>query len=328
MKKRTELPWLVPMTFVLLAIAAGVGLLWPDRGNPYFHETLQGEQLAIYGRGLYAAETPFFAGAALGTDLAALCVFLPLLAISFIYYRGGSLRGGLLLAGVLSAVLYYAAFRALDTAYNPLFPLYIVLFSASFYAFAVAMAAFDLVALPGRFSARFPRRGLSALMFVAGLGTAFVWLSDLIPAIAAGQVPAALGTHTTIVTYAVDLGIIVPATFLSGILLLRRDGRGYLWSTVLAIMLAMIGAMVIGQTVMQLRAGVEFTPGVLIGMVGSWIVMGAAAVWLAAAVLRSVVPEGARRKTGNAVGASPSPGDLDAQEAAEIAATWNLLNPP
>jgi hypothetical protein len=64
---------------------------------------------------------------------------------------------------------------------------------------------------------------------------------------------------------------------------------GVLWSTMLAIMLALIGAMVIGQTVVQLRVGVQFTPGILIGMVGSWVVMGAAA---------------------------------------ELTATWNLLNTP
>jgi hypothetical protein len=320
--------WLVPIVLLFAALAAGAGLFWRDPGDPYFHETLHGERFLVFGRGLYALETPFAAGAALGTDLAALAVFLPLLAVSFIYYRRGSLRGGLLLAGVLSAVLYYAAFRALDTAYNLLFPVYIGLFSASFFAFVTALASFDLNTLPARFSARFPRRALAVFMFVAGLGTAFVWLSDLLPALSGGRVPTALGTHTTIVTYAVDLGIIVPATFAAGWLLLRRDARGYLWSTVLAIMLALVGLMVIGQTIMQVRTGVIFTPGILVGMVGSWVVMGAAAVGLTAIVFRSVAAAGDRRDPNSGVNGSRPSGEIDEKKVAELTATWNLLNPP
>jgi hypothetical protein len=190
------------------------------------------------------------------------------------------------------------------------------------------LAAFDLRALPARFSARFPRRALAVFMFITGLGTAFVWLSDLLPALAGGQVPAGLGTHTTVVTYAVDLGIIVPATFLSGVYVLRKDGRGYLWSSVLAVMLALIGAMVIGQTVMQIRAGVQFTPGVLIGMVGSWVVMGAAAVWLTVAVFRSAAGMGERRDPASGTNGSRPAGEIDEKRVAELTSTWNLLNPP
>jgi hypothetical protein len=312
----------------LMAVAAGSGLFWDRGGEAYFHKTLHEETLPIYGRGLYAHETPFAAGGALGTDLAALAVFVPLLAVAIVSRRRGSLRGGLLLAGVLGASLYYAAFRALDTAYNALFPVYIALFSASFYAFVTSMATVDLAAFPAHFTGRFPRRSLAIFMFIAGAGTAFVWLSDLLPALAAGRAPAGLGTHTTVVTYAVDLGIIVPATLLSGILLLRRDGRGYLWSSVLAVMLALVGVMVIGQTIMQLRVGVEFTPGVLIGMVGSWVVMGAAAVWLVAIVFRSVAAVRSGDGGPSGTNGSRPPGEVDDHQVAELTATWNLLNPP
>ena len=46
--------------------------------------------------------------------------------------------------------------------------------------------------------------------------------------------------------------------------------------------------MVIGQTVMQLRAGVPLTPGEIIGKSASFVVMGAVAIWLTIVLLRSI----------------------------------------
>jgi hypothetical protein len=75
---------------------------------------------------------------------------------------------------------------------------------------------------------------------------------------------------------------------LSGILLLRRAPLGYLLTGVLTILLVLIGLMVIGQTVMQLSLEVELSPGQMIGMVGSWIILGGIAVWLSIAFLRNL----------------------------------------
>jgi hypothetical protein len=44
-----------------------------------------------------------------GTDAVTLFVSVPLLALSFLLYRRGSLRGALLLVGVLGFFLYYSA---------------------------------------------------------------------------------------------------------------------------------------------------------------------------------------------------------------------------
>jgi hypothetical protein len=46
--------------------------------------------------------------------------------------------------------------------------------------------------------------------------------------------------------------------------------------------------MVIGQTVMQLNLGLQFSTGELLGKVGTWIVMGGIAIWLTIAFLNSL----------------------------------------
>lgn len=288
MKKQAALTWLVPLVAVLAVIAAGTGLFWQGDGGPFTFTTLYGETVEIYGQGLYGHDTIFQVGASQGADLVALFIAAPLLILSFILYRRGSLRGGFLLASTLSYYLYYGASLGLVVAYNNLYLVYLALFSASFFAFILSLTMFDLSTLPVRFSARLPWRGMAIFMFVTGIGVAFIWLSDVVNALTTGGVPQALGSHIALVTYTLDVGIIAPAALLAGSLMLRRAPFGYLLTGVLTMLLALIGAMVIGQTVMQLRIGVQLSPGELIGKVATWIVMGGIAVWLSIAFLRNL----------------------------------------
>ena len=129
---------------------------------------------------------------------------------------------------------------------------------------------------------------MAIFMFIAGFGTALIWLSDVINALITESVPQALGANTSLITYTIDVGIIAPAALLAGFQLLKRTPLGYLLTGVLTIMLALVGAMVIGQTVMQLNIGVELSPGQLIGMVSSWVIMGGIAVWMSIAFLRNL----------------------------------------
>jgi hypothetical protein len=288
MKVQPALNWLIPILAVLSLIAAGMGVFWQGGGGPFPFTTLYGEEVEMYGQGIYPKDTVFIAAGAQGTDAVTLLVGLPVLLIAYVAYRRGSPRGGFLLSGVLAYFLYYASSRGLATAYNNLYLLYLALFSTSFFAFVLAFTAIDLQALPALVSSRFPRRGMGIFMIVAGLGTAFIWLSDAITALIENRAPDALGTHTTVVTYMLDVGIIAPAAILAGILLLRRVPPGYLLGSTLTIMLALVGVMVIGQTIFQVNAGIEFSQGEMIGMVGSWIILGGIAVWLGIAALNSL----------------------------------------
>lgn len=280
MKNQPALNWLVPMIVALALVTAGAGLFWQNSGSSYTFETLYSETVDIYGQGLYDHDTVFSAGASQGADLIALFVAMPLLIVSFVSYRRGSLRGGFLLASALSYYLYYAASLGLVVAYNNLYLVYLALFSTGFFAFVISLMAFDLSSLPPRFSPRLPLRGMVIFMFIVGIGVAFIWLSDVINALNTNGVPEALGSHIALVTYTLDVGIIAPACLLAGLLLLRRAPLGYLLTGVLTILLALVGAMVIGQTVMQLNLGLLFSTGQLIGKVGTWIILGGIAVWL------------------------------------------------
>jgi hypothetical protein len=280
MKQQSSLNWLIPLIIMLTLVAAGIGLFWLDGSNSYPFTTVHGETVEIYGQGLYSHDTVFSASTTRGTDLVTLFVGIPVLIASFVIYKRGSLRGGLVLTGILAYFLYYGTSLGLDKAYNSLFLVYIALFSACFYAFVIAFTAIDLTQLSSLVSDRLPVRGMAVFMFIVGVGLAFIWLSDVVTALFNDSIPAAIGASTTAVTYTIDVGIIAVACILAGVQLLRREPLGYLLFAVLNIMLIQVGVMVIGQTIMELAAGIQLTPGEMIGKSASFVVMAGVAIWL------------------------------------------------
>jgi hypothetical protein len=53
MKYKKYIIILVILMAVLASIAAGVGIFYNTSGQAYFYQTIRGESIEIYGRGLY-----------------------------------------------------------------------------------------------------------------------------------------------------------------------------------------------------------------------------------------------------------------------------------
>ncbi len=287
MKSSRALVVLSVVVAVLALVAASAGLFWQGGSGPLPFTTLHGHTIELYGRGLYRYDWAFRASILRGGDAIMLVVGVPLLAVSILLYRRGSLRGGFLLTGTLACFLYNAASLAFGAAYNDLFLLYLVYFSASLYAFVLAFTSIDLHALSDHVGPRMPRRGVAAFIFIAGLSPC-VWLIDIVNALAQGQVPEGLASYTTDVTTLLDVGIITPAAFLAGVLLLRRKPLGYLLTSTLLILLVLVGLLVVGQTVMQTLDGIVLSAGEVAAYVAPFVLLSLFAIWLEALTLRNL----------------------------------------
>ncbi len=305
-KPSNTLIWLSALVGLAALLAAGAGLFWRGAGAAYTFTTLHGETVQIYGQGLYRYDSAFKAPILRGTDAVMFFVAVPVLAAAVWLYRrgsspaaappaaagpkgarlpvpgraGASVRGQLLLAGVLLCFLYNAASLILGAAYNALFLLYLVYFSASFYAFILAFASVDRPALAAHISPRMPNRGLAAFLCLAGLSPC-VWLIPVIAAVVQGQpAPAGLAHYTTDVTTVLDVSLITPACFLAGALLLRRAPLGYLLGSTLLVLLSLIGLIVVGQTGMQILDGVRLGAGEIAAFVAPFVSLSAIATGL------------------------------------------------
>jgi hypothetical protein len=291
MKISKSLIWLSWLIAFFLLTYAGLGLFWQISGNPTSFTTLRGEIVDITGKGLYRYDTVFFSAGFRGNDTVTVFLELPLLIIAILLYQRGSLRGGFLLAGSFAYVLYNSFSLGTSAAYNPLFLLYIATFTASLIALGILWAQMDFATLQNHFLPGMPGRSAAIYLIIAGSVTALLWLSDILPPLTQGNQPALLGPYTTSITYFVDLSIITPLCLLAGVWLLRHDPHGYLVGFMLLYLLALTGFIVIGQTVFQIQAGIVFSTGQLIGMIGSWIVMGSIAIGFVIKMLRNIAEQ-------------------------------------
>jgi hypothetical protein len=303
MKQNSALDWLIPLIAVLALITAGVGLFTPGGDGSFAFTTVYGDTVEIYGRGMYRHDSSFVAALLKGTDAIMLFLSLPLLLVSYSFYRRGSLRGSIFLIGILLYFLYIGVTYTFSAMFNSLFLVYTALFSASLFSVIVALTSFDAQALANKLTSNMPRRGIAIFMFVAGFGTLFLWLSDLIGPLMTSQAPVNLGPYTTMFTHGFDSAVITPATVITGIYLLKRKPIGYLLAAPLLILCTIIGVTVIAQTISQAMVGITFPIGVYIGMIGSWVVMGAFAVGLAIAYFRNISEAVALQEIAQKIGA-------------------------
>jgi hypothetical protein len=288
MKQYSVLNWLIPLIAVLAVIVASVGLFSQGGDGPFPFNAIHGNTVEMYGRGIYQNDSLFVGALFRGTDAITLFVSLPLLLISYFSYRRGSLQGSLFLIGILMYFLYIGVTYTFSVMFNSLFLVYTALFSTSLFAVILALTMFDTQHLASKVTPDMPRRGMAIFMVVAGLGTLALWLSELIGPILTDQAPANLGPYTTLFTHGFDSAVITPATVVTGIYLLKRKPLGYLLAAPLLILCTIIGVTVIAQTISQSMVGIVFSIGVYIGMIGSWVVMGAFAVGLTIAFFRNI----------------------------------------
>ena len=290
MKRIFALNILIPIVILTAMISAGAGLFWQGGNGPFAFTSLHGKSVQMYGQGIYQFDTHFRAPIFRGTDAVTLFVAVPLLIFAFFLYRKYSLRGTFFLVGVLAYLLYNSASMSLGVAYNPLFLVYIIFFSASFFSFILAYFSIDSEILPAHIAQTYPRRGVAIFLFCAGLSV-FVWLSEILAPLFQGVYPAGLDSYTTEITYVIDLGIIPPVCYLTGFLVLRRSPQGYLLSALMIILNAFIGLVVISQTVFQYLAGIVLDPGQYIGFVGTFVLMGSVAIRIIYLVMRNISQE-------------------------------------
>lgn len=281
---------LSPVIAALSLVAGAGGLLWRDGSGPYAFTTLRGETVRTYGEGLYRYDSLLSGSGHAGQDVVVCFLAVPLLAVSVFLCLRGSLRGGMLLVGVLAYFLHYSASMSFGAAYNDLFLVYVALFSASLFAFVAAFSSFDAELLRSRVSARLPRFGIAAFLFALGAVLLFVWGGlSVLPALLRGEAPPELAGYTTLVTHALDLGVMAPASILAGVSLLRRAPMGYLLAATMLVFSWLMGTTVAASTVAQALAGYPYA----IGQVAPFVVLALVGFRLTLAFFRCVGDAGA-----------------------------------
>ena len=244
----------------LALLAAGAGVFWQGTGEPYPFETLRGETVMIRGHGLYRFDTVNSSSQEVGVDIVTLVIGIPLLITGILLSRKGTLRGQLLLTGALGYFLYTYASMCFLTAFNPLFLVYVALFSLSLFGFILSMKNLDVDEVARHIQDGFPRRAIAAYFIIVAVFLTLAWLGLVASPSLTWTPPNGLESAITMVIQAMDLGIIVPTAFLTASLLIKKQAWGYALSSVMLLKILTMGAALISMIIVQFLAGVEIDP--------------------------------------------------------------------
>lgn len=251
---------LLVLGIILLSFVASIFGIFSNQGNgQYAFQTLRGDTVSIYGRGLYHYDSVTAVAQGIAQDIVTLVLGIPLLIVSLFLARKGLLKGRLLLTGTLGYFLYTYISYTFLWMFNPFFLIYVLLMSASFFALTLSMMSFDIEHMSSSFKEKLPVKFIGGFQIFFAVAICLMWLGKIVPSVMEGTTPAGLEHYTTLVIQGMDLGFIVPIAFVSGVLLLKRSNFGYLLSSVIITkgftMGAAIAAMVIGQA----AAGVQMS---------------------------------------------------------------------
>ena len=260
MKTNSIVTGLSILILLLAVIAAGAGVFWQGTGESYPFTTLRGETFPIFGHGLYRYDTVSYAAQAIAQDAVTLVVGIPILLVGIVLTRKGSRRGSLLLTGALGYFLYTYTSLTFLAAYNPLFLVYVALFSLSLFAFILALRGLDPAAIASRVTAGFPRGAIIVFLSLVAAFLILAWLGRIVPPLLADVPPVGLEAYTTLVIQAMDLGVIVPASALTAVLLWQKRPWGYTLAYVLLIKGVMFGIALVAMIIGMLLAGVGINP--------------------------------------------------------------------
>ncbi len=287
MKVSTAVIWLSSLIVGLALVAVGMGLLNPTGGSTFSFTTVRGVSVQIYGQGWYHLDTPIAAVGFMAADVVTLVVAIPLLVISTLLYRRGSLKGGFLLSGTLAYFLYNYGSIAFGSTYNNLFLVYVAIFSASLFGLMVVLTSFEVSTLPTCFSARLPRRGISLFLITSGVILMLVWLVlSILPALFHDTVPLEVAYYTTFITGVIDIGIVAPALIAAGVLLRRRAPISYLLAPMLLVFTVTLGLNLMVAGIAQLLTGVIST-GQALGFTVPFVILTVIATGFTASLFRN-----------------------------------------
>ncbi len=264
------------MIILLLITVSLCGVLSLDFSNAYSYINQYGDEVKLFGSGIYKADSYFKAPIFIGTDLCVLFFAVPLFLISLIKdLRASTATTQLRLVSIEAICLYYAVSLCLGVKYNRIFVLYVILFSLLFFTLIKRMRNLS------RYNYSFEMKKSDAVFLIfSGISLCVAWWPDIIPTILNGTSLKLIENYTTEPTYVLDLGIISPLCFISLILMKKKDSFGVVLYAILLQSIIVVAVMMITQSAVQFASGVEIPLPALISKSIIFVILGLFAIAL------------------------------------------------
>jgi hypothetical protein len=263
---------------VLAIITSGLGLFYTTDGQSFDFVNQYGDTIKIYGNGIYKNDSYFMAQIFKGTDCMVLFLAIPLLVIALIMdIKVNTLKTKLFLTGIIVFFLYYSVSYSIGVIYNVLHLLYIASFSCSLFASVIGYGILKNYYI--KTSGKINTNGLKIFIIFCGLSLFVAWLPDIIVSLINKKSLELIEIYTTQITYVLDMAIISPTIFICLYNLNKNNNIGYILLGIILNMLVMTGIMVIFQTIIPAKGGIELPVGAIITKVGIFVVLAIIAIY-------------------------------------------------
>lgn len=250
MKNKKLVITLVIIIAICSAICAWIGVTSKNGTGEYSYTSIRGEEVIIYGSGIYKDESLSMASQVIAQDYVILILAIPALLVSMVLALKSS-KGLLALAGTLGFFLYTYMSYSFTAMYNNLFLVYLLLMSCSLVAFILNCINITAYGLSNCFQEKPKLKFAAIFMLVMATLVGAMWLGRIIPPMFSETTPESVEHYTTLIIQALDIGIVIPAMIVGGILTLKKNPIGYFLVTLMSIkaltLLISISAMMIGM---------------------------------------------------------------------------------
>lgn len=176
---------------------------------------------------IYGRESDSLINAAIAQDVVNGLLVSPLIVILAWRAGSGSVGSWLSLIGFLAFTVYNYSIYAFSIHFGPLFLLWVAVLGVSIFAVAGTIAS--LVPEANRLVGRTSTRLTGWVLMATSLLFALLWLSEIVPDLLAGapSTSASAWNVPTNPVHVLDLGLFLPAVFISGLLLILEHVWGH-----------------------------------------------------------------------------------------------------
>ncbi len=265
MKQKNTISIIVMLIALVSAVTTSFGIFSAQGEGAYSYESIRGQVVDIYGKGVYQHMSADVAIQGIAQDFVTLFIGIPLLLVALIGFRRKSIRAHFLLSGILGYFLVTFLFYTAMAMYNFMFLGYVLLLGLSFFGLFLSLWSFDILRVPEFFSHKAPCKFTGWFLIVNSILIGFLWLSMVIPPLIDGTIfPVELQHYTTLIVQGFDLGLLLPLSFVAGFLLLNKKPAGLLFGTVYIVFLSLLMTALTAKIIAMAINGVNVIPVIFI----------------------------------------------------------------
>ncbi|TDL75776.1 hypothetical protein E2R56_08320 [Rhodococcus qingshengii] len=264
MKYKKAVSLLVYGISILAIIATTAGIFSKSGPGEYEHISIRGETVSIFGKGIYQDMSTDVAIQGIAQDVVTLFIAIPFLLSALYFARKGSLKGRIMLSGSLLYFFLTYLFYLAMAMFNPLFLVYVLLLSASFFALILSIFPLYFENLSKYFHSRLPVKFLGGYLIFNAVVIGSLWLQVVVPPLYKEGIPIDLHHYTTLIVQGFDLALFLPISLISGVLLIKRVPIGYFLGSIYFVFLSFLMTALSGKIIGMALAGVKVVPVIFI----------------------------------------------------------------